>query len=127
MDRDLGLLHVRVQTWFSLQVQVYLNGHELLARKLTALGIEHARIDNVFIRVGDLPRAQRLADRFAHLSWPRILNRYARQLVPQLGDVLHGCEYYWVAAQAECSTDLMFKSARASIRWRNTTPPCSRA
>jgi len=28
MDRDLGLLHVRVQTWFPLQVQIYLNGHE---------------------------------------------------------------------------------------------------
>ena len=75
MDRDLGLLHVRVQTWFPLQVQVYLNGHEWLERRLTARGIEHAKIDNVFIRVGDLPRAQRLADRFAHLNWPRILNR----------------------------------------------------
>jgi hypothetical protein len=111
MDRDLGLLHVRVQTWFPLQVQVYLNGHEWLARKLTARGIEHAKIDNVFVRVADLPRAQRLADRFAHLNWPRLLNRYARQVVPQLDDVLHGCEYYWVAAQAEYSTDVMFKTA----------------
>jgi hypothetical protein len=101
MDRDLGLLHVRVQTWFPLQVQGYLNGHEWLERRLTAREIEHAKIDNVFIRVGDLPRAQRLADRFAHLSWPRILNRYARQVVPQLDDVLSVCEYYWVAAQAE--------------------------
>jgi len=111
MDRDLGLLHVRVQTWFPLQVQIYLNGHEWLARRLTARGIEHAKIDNVFIRVGDLPRAQRLADRFAHLNWPRILNRYARRVVPQLDDVLSGCEYYWVAAQAEYSTDVMFKTA----------------
>ena len=109
MDRDLGLLHVRVQTWFPLQVQIYLNGHEWLERKLTARGIEHAKIDNVFIRIGDLPRAQRLANRFALLNWPRILNRYARQVVPQLDDVLHGCEYYWVTAQAEYSTDVMFK------------------
>jgi hypothetical protein len=36
MDRDLGLIHVRVQTWFPLQIQVYLNGHEWLARKLAA-------------------------------------------------------------------------------------------
>ena len=110
MDRDLGLLHVRVPTWFPLKVQIYLNGHEWLERKLTARGIEYAKIDNVFIRVGDLARAQRLSDRFAHLSWPRILNRYARQVVPQLDDVLGGCEYYWVAAQAEYSTDVMFKS-----------------
>ena len=111
MDRDLGLLHVRVQTWFPLQVQIYVNGHEWLERKLTARGIEYAKIDNVFIRVGDLARAQRLSDRFAHLSWPRILNRYARQVVPQLDDVLGGCEYYWVAAQAEYSTDVMFNTA----------------
>ena len=64
-----------------------------------------------FARIEDLPRAQRLSDRFAHLKWPRILNRYARQVVPQLDDVLYGCEYHWVAAQAEYSTDVMFKTA----------------
>ena len=26
MDRDFGLIHVRLQTWFPLQVQVYVNG-----------------------------------------------------------------------------------------------------
>jgi hypothetical protein len=93
MDRDLGPLRVRVQTWFPLQVQVYLNGHEWLARKLTARGVEHTKIDNVFARIEDLPRAQRLSDRFAHLKWPQILNGYARQVVPQLGDVLHGCRH----------------------------------
>ncbi len=72
--RDLDLIHVRVQTWFPLQIQVYLNGHEWLARRLTQRGIEYTKIDNVFIRIGELPRAQRLADRFAHLNWPRILN-----------------------------------------------------
>jgi hypothetical protein len=82
---------LRLQTWFPLQIQVYLDGHEWLARKLTARGIEHTKIDNVFARIEDLPRAQRLFDRFAHLKWPQILNRYARQVVPQLDDVLHGC------------------------------------
>lgn len=98
IDRDLGLLHVRVQTWFPLQVQVYLNGREWLARKLTARGIGHAKIANVFIRVGDLPRAQRLANRFAHLSWPRILSRYARQVVPQLGGsrIKHRVKQNWL-------------------------------
>lgn len=48
MDRDLGLVHVRVQTWLPLQIQVYLNGHEWLARRLTDRNIEHTKIDNVF-------------------------------------------------------------------------------
>jgi hypothetical protein len=34
MDRDFGLIHVRIQTWFPMQI--YLNGHEWLARKLSA-------------------------------------------------------------------------------------------
>lgn len=41
------------------------------------------------------------ADHLAHLNWPRILNRYGLQVAPELDDVLSGCEYSWVAAQAE--------------------------
>ena len=26
MDRDFGLIHVKLQTWFPLQIQVYVNG-----------------------------------------------------------------------------------------------------
>jgi hypothetical protein len=69
------------------------------------------KLDNVFAWIEDLPQAQRLANRFSQLDWPRILNRYASRVVPQLDDVLFGCEYYWVAAQAEYSTDVMFKTA----------------
>ena len=32
MDRDFGLIHVRIQIWFPLQL--YVNGHEWLARTL---------------------------------------------------------------------------------------------
>ena len=39
MDREFGLMHVKLQTWFPFTVQVYLNGHEWLARKLAARGI----------------------------------------------------------------------------------------
>jgi hypothetical protein len=37
MDRDFGLIHVRIQTWFPMQIQVY--AHEWLARKLSACAI----------------------------------------------------------------------------------------
>jgi len=36
IDRDLGLIHVRVQTWFPLQVQVCLNGVSVLPWHLDA-------------------------------------------------------------------------------------------
>src|SRR5947208_15728329 len=34
IDREFGLIHVQLQTWFPMQIQVYLNGHEWLARQL---------------------------------------------------------------------------------------------
>jgi hypothetical protein len=111
MDRELGLIHVRVQSWFPLQIQIYLNGHEWLARELDTRGIDYCKLDNVFTQVEDLPQAQRLANRFSQLKWPAILNEYASRVVPQLDDVLFGCEYYWVTAQAEYATDVMFKTA----------------
>lgn len=110
MDRDLGLIHVRVQSWFPLQIQVYLNGHEWLARKLTAHGVRYTKHDNAFVWIEDMARAQRFADRFASLNWPAILNRYAKRVTPQLQDILRGCQHYWVSAQSEYSTDIVFKT-----------------
>ena len=66
--------------------------------------------DNVFVWIEDFARAQRFANRFANLNWPVILNRYARRVTPQLHDVVHGCQYYWVSAQSEYSTDVVFKA-----------------
>jgi hypothetical protein len=31
-------------------------------------------------------------------------------VTPQLQDILHGCQYYWVSAQSEYSTDILFKT-----------------
>src|SRR6266540_1876015 len=45
MDRDFGLIHVRLQTWFPLQLQVYVNGHEWLARKLAQHGVRYTKHD----------------------------------------------------------------------------------
>lgn len=110
MDRDFGLIHVRVQTWFPLQIQIYLNGHEWLARKLTAHGVRYTKYDNDFVWIEDMARAQRFADRFVNLKWPAILNRYAKRVIPQLQDIVRGCQHYWVSAQSEYSTDILFKT-----------------
>lgn len=36
LDRQFGLLHVRLQTWFPFAIQVYLNGHDWLAASWTS-------------------------------------------------------------------------------------------
>ena len=110
MDRDFGLIHVRVQTWFPMQLQVYVNGHEWLARKLAQHGVRYTKHDNAFLWLEDFARAQRFADRFVSVPWVARLDRYARQVNPLLRDVLTAMSYYWVTTQAEYATDLVFKS-----------------
>jgi hypothetical protein len=110
MDRELGLIHVRLQTWFPLQLQVYVNGHDWLARKLTRHGIRYTKQDNVFLWLEDFRRAQMFADRFVSLGWVARLDRYARRVNPLLRDVLASMQYYWVTTQSEYATDLVFKS-----------------
>ena len=63
MDRDLGLIHVMVQTWFPMRMQVFVNGHHWLANKLAASGIKFTHCDKVFLWLEDLASAQRFADR----------------------------------------------------------------
>jgi len=112
MDREFGLIHVRLQTWFPLQLQVYVNGHEWLARKLAQHGVRYTKHDNAFLWIEDFARAQRFADRFVSLPWVARLDRYARQVNPLLRDVLTPMSYYWVTTQAEYATDLVCTSGQ---------------
>jgi hypothetical protein len=110
MDRQLGLIHVKVQTWFPFPIQVYVNGHEWLARRLDRHGLNYRKADNAFLRVDDPVRAQRLADGFASVDWVRVLGRYAREVNPLLRGLLSPMQYYWVTSQAEYSTDVLFRT-----------------
>ena len=83
MDREFGLMHVKIQTWFPFTVQVYVNGHEWLARKLAAKGIGFRKVDNAF--VGWLTRRGRgsvrgdfggVSGRNCSIVWPAGSIRY---------------------------------------------------
>jgi hypothetical protein len=111
LDPEFGLMYVRLQTWFPFTIQVYVNGHEWLARQLVHNRVGFVQHDNAFTQL-DHPRvAQRLADRFAKLPWVRTLQRWARQVNPLLRQAWLGkAGYYWVIDQAEYSTDVLFSS-----------------
>jgi hypothetical protein len=111
MDRELGLIHVMVQTWFPMRMQVFVNGHSWLANKMAANGIKFSQCDNAFLWIEDIVRAQRFADRLASVNWPLVLNRYARKTNPLMGSLLGRMQYYWVTSQCEYATDVMFQSA----------------
>jgi hypothetical protein len=113
IDKDLGLMHVRLQTWAPFTCQVYANGHDYVARQLQKKGITFEQVDNAFVQLGDAAAAQRSADRFAKLPWPKILERYARQVNPLLHAELKGLSHYWVIDQAEYASDVCFASKHA--------------
>jgi hypothetical protein len=118
MDREFGLMHVKLQTWFPFTVQVYVNGHEWLARKLAARGIAFEKHDNAFVELADAKKAAECAQGFWRRDWPKLLHRLASRVNPLLKDWLAGQNYYWVIDQAEFSTDVLFadQTALAGLR-----------
>lgn len=113
LDRDLGLMHVRLQTWAPFTCQIYVNGHDFVARQLKEKGIPFEQVDNAFVHLDDPQKAQRLADRFAKLPWPKLLEAFARRVNPLLKKELKAMSHYWVTDQAEFATDVMFVSKNA--------------
>jgi hypothetical protein len=109
MSRELGMMHVRIQTWLPFMVQIYVNGHEWLARKMSDCGIKYEQADNCFTMIGDLEGAQELSDKFQRIKWEKVLPIFARMVNP-LPEDLFPQGYYWVIDQAEYATDIMFKN-----------------
>jgi hypothetical protein len=113
VDREFGLMHVRVQSWLPFPIQVCLNGREYLARQLDKAKIGYEKRDNCFVRIDDLKRAQKILDRLVTRNWSKYLRKLARRVnplvLPQSGLSLR--DYYWTWRQGEYATDVMFKDA----------------
>jgi hypothetical protein len=113
LDPQLGLIHVRLQTWAPFTLQVYANGHDWLAQQMARLGLGFVLRHNAFTQLDDPVKAQRLSDRFARLDWAKILDRYARLVNPLLREDLACYRVRWVVDQAEYATDLLFRKPSA--------------
>jgi len=113
LDANFGLMYLRLQTYFPYTMQVYVNGHDWLARQMKHWGLGFVQHDNAFVDLDNPQRAQQLADRFAKLPWVKQLHGWARKINPLLTGRgwLRGLSYYWVTAQAEYSTDILFASS----------------
>jgi hypothetical protein len=117
VDREFGLMHLRLQTWLPFPLQVCLNGREYLARQLDKAKIGYLKCDNCFLRIDDLKRAQKILDRLVRRKWSKYLKMLARRvnplLLPQSGLSLR--DYYWTWRQGEYATEVLFKDA-ASLK-----------
>lgn len=118
LDREFGLMHVRLQTWLPMPMQLCLNGREYLARRLARAGIEYEQRDNCFTRISDLPRAQQMIDDLERRNWVGFLDAFARRLNPWLSgpNPLDTRGYYWTIQESEYATDVMFATPQALAR-----------
>lgn len=105
VDRDFGLMHVRLQTWLPLAVQVYVNGREWLARQLSAAGLPFDQQDNALIP-RDVPQAAAISQRLDAFAWEPWLRGYVARVNPWLGELFR--EYYWSLRESEVATDVIF-------------------
>lgn len=113
IDHEFGLMHVRLPTWFPMSMQVYLNGHEWLARQLDKQGLNYQRRDNVFLALEDAERTQQLADGLLRKKLAPFFDVLAKRFQPLMGDLFKGIKYRWVITQAEFATDILFTDRQA--------------
>jgi hypothetical protein len=111
LDRDYGLMHLRLQTWAPFTIQVCINGREWLARQLDKHGIGYEKHDNCFTRIDDLDTAQQFFHRLDQQSWAGWLHRLAVRIHPFLSSksALLFKPYYWSLSQSEYATDILFR------------------
>ena len=106
-DPDIGFGYVRVPTWCPFQLQVYFNGHNLLANELTKQGIAFTMLDNAFDFIADFKKAQEISD---NLDVKKILNKlewFSGLYCPVYKEF--GQTYHWSIMQMEYATDIVFK------------------
>jgi hypothetical protein len=115
LDPAFGLMHVRLQSWLPLTIQVCLNGREYLARRLDQEGIGYDKRDNCFVHVDNLPRAQALLDELLDYDWQGFLTAYAHCVNPwsRPDNALGLRDYYWTFRQTEYATDVLFRDEKA--------------
>ena len=107
LDEELGLIYVRVPTWLPFRLQIYLNGHNVLARQLEKEAIPYEQMDNCFLHIAQWDRAQALADTLGPKALRSRLDSLARLCCPPTALFEHG--YHWSFMQVEYSWDVVFK------------------
>ena len=112
---EIGLMHIRIQSWFPFSVDVCLNGRQWLARQMDRAGIGYEQRDNAFIWIEDCLSAQKLLDEQLRSNWPALMNSFlelAHPLHEEITAPMPGLSYYWSASQSEYATDVLFGHAQ---------------
>jgi len=114
-DKEFGFMHVKLQTWFPFEMQVYVNGREYISKQLDKVDIKYTRYDNCFLEISDIEAAQKISDDFSGKKLDGMLNHFAKYVnsfIQRIEEVF-GCGYFWCMDQCEYATDIMFKNREA--------------
>jgi len=118
VDREFGLMHIRLQTWLPFTIQVCLNGRRWLGHKLQRAGIASVQHDNTFTEIADLQRAQQFMDQLMRRNFATLLNALSKVISPLTRHpewkLPNG--YYWSFQEVELATDVMFHDADSLAR-----------
>lgn len=106
-DPDLGFGYMRVPTWCPFQLQVYFNGHNILANQLAIKKIGYSMVDNAFDYIEDFEKAQKISDGFDAGKLLKKLTWLAGLYCPVYKEFDE--TYHWSIMQQEYSTDIVFK------------------
>ncbi len=109
IDEEFGLCYLRIPTWAPCRLQVYLNGHNWLARQMQKAGIDFSQLDNCFVDISDYEKAQEIADNFDPQKLQESLNGYAERFC---SSYLRWPAVHWSISQIEYATDIVFKSTQ---------------
>jgi len=107
IDPYLGYGYVRVPTWCPFKLQVYINGHNILANELDKQGMKYSMIDNAFDYIEDFSKAQEICDKIDIKNIHRRLDELAKTYCPVYSSFNQ--VYHWSIMQAEYATDIVFK------------------
>lgn len=107
IDEYLGYGYVRVPTWCPFRLQIYINGHNILANKLKSSNINFTMLDNSFDFISDFSTAQKLSDDFDVRKIHERLDLLSQKYCPIISDFEK--VYHWSVMQAEYATDIIFK------------------
>lgn len=108
MHPEFGLMHMRLQSWFPFQIQVYINGRQWLARQMDKAGLEYKKCENCFVWLQDAQRTQALADAQLKTAWPETLAKCVEEIHPLHRERFGVYRYYWSLDESEYATDIMF-------------------
>lgn len=107
IDDELGRCYVRVPTWCPFRLQIYFNGHNLLASSFQKQEIGYTLIDNVFTNIDSFAEAQKISDQLTVDCIHKKIDEFADKFCPVIKKF--DLRYHWTIMQSEYATDIVFK------------------